>query len=242
MPKFFLTLILFFSLFSLNACAAQQADAVAQGDNSITEALTQFYPQLEYEEVSPTPVAGLYEVFMSDGQIVYFAPATGHLLLGELWSADARNLTRESKNKRLSARVGEIPLDLAVKVGDGPNQLIEFTDPDCPFCRESSAFFAGRDDCTRYVFLFPLTRIHPNAEAKARFILNSEDPETAYEDVFSGKYDETPVPAVTADNGLLAKHQALAKEIGINGTPQVWVNGEHVSGFQPEEFEKLLSN
>ena len=145
MFRFILSLFLLLSFLSLSACAAQQQEA----SNDVSTALSTYYPQIEYRLISPTPVAGVYEVVVENGEIIYFVPASGHMFFGELWTADARNLTRDRENQRLSSKLEEFPLDQAVKIGDGPNQVIEVTDPDCPFCRQSSDFFAGRDDVTR---------------------------------------------------------------------------------------------
>jgi thiol:disulfide interchange protein DsbC len=237
MSRFILSLLLLLSSLSISAYAAQQ-----QGpSNSVSAALSSYYPQIKYQQINPTPVDGVYEVVVENGEIVYFVPASGHMFFGELWTVDAHNLTRESKNKLLSSKLSLFPLDQAIKIGEGPNQVIEVTDPDCPFCRQSSDFFAGRDDVTRYVFLFPLDQLHPQAAAKARYILTAEDPELAYEEVFSGKFDSQPVPEVI-DNGVLDLHRKVANNIGINGTPRFWINGQHVAGFNPQQFEKLLSN
>ncbi|MDX2481315.1 MAG: DsbC family protein [Desulfuromusa sp.] len=236
MSRLIFSLFLLLTALSISACAAQQ-----QGqENSVSAALSSYYPQIKYQQIHPTPVDGVYEVVVENGEILYFVPVSGHMFFGELWTADAHNLTRESKNKLLSSKLKLFPLDQAIKIGDGPNQVIEVTDPDCPFCRQSSDFFAGRDDVTRYVFLFPLDQLHPKAAAKARYILTAEDPELAYEEVFSGKFDSQPIPEVI-DNGMLDLHRKVASEIGINGTPRFWINGQHIAGFNPQQFEKLLN-
>jgi thiol:disulfide interchange protein DsbC len=236
MQRIFIVLLFFCSLIPFNAGATQQQNQIA----AVSSALAMHYPKIIFQQINATPVAGIYEVVVENGEIIYFAPATGHIFVGELWSADARNLTRDSKDRLLSAKLGLFPLDKAIKIGDGPNQVIEVTDPDCPFCRQSSEFFAAREDTTRYVFLFPLDRIHPQAAAKARYILSAEDPELAYEEVFSGMYDNQPLPDVK-DNGLLEIHRQVAAQIGINGTPRFWINGQHIAGYNPQEFEKLLN-
>ena len=41
----------------------------------------------------------------------------------------------------------------AVRIGSGPNTVIEFTDPDNPHGRKAAQFLAGRTDVTRHVFL-----------------------------------------------------------------------------------------
>ncbi len=236
MPRVIITLFLLLLLHSVTACAAQQP---APADD-VAAALGRYYPKIQFQQISPSPVAGVYEVVVDNDEIIYFAPASGHIFFGELWTADARNLTRESKDRLMSAKVDRFPLDQAIKIGDGPNQVIEVTDPDCPFCRQSSDYFAARDDCTRYIFLFPLDRIHPRAEAKARYILSAENPEQAYEAVFSGSYDQQPLPEFK-DNGRLETHRDIANRIGVNGTPRFWINGHHVAGYNPREFDRLLN-
>ena len=236
MSRFVLSLLLILSFLSLNACAVQQQGAA----DDVSTALSTYYPQIKYQLISPTPVAGVYEIVADSGEIIYFVPATGHMFFGELWTADAKNLTQASEDRLLSSKLKDFPLDKAIKIGEGPNQVIEVTDPDCPFCRQSSDFFAGRDDVTRYVFLFPLDQLHPQAAAKARYILAAEDQELAYEEVFSGKYDRQPVPAAN-DNGLLDLHRQVVHKMGINGTPRFWINGTHVAGYNPQKFETLLN-
>ncbi len=230
----FMLLVLLISL-SLSGCAVPP-----QGEQTdIATALIDHYPQIKYQQINSTPVAGIYEVIVEGGELVYFDPVSGNMFFGELWTDDLRNLTQESKDRFMATKLATLPLDQAIKIGDGPNQVVEITDPDCPYCRKSSAFFAGRDDVTRYVFLFPLDNIHPQAAAKSRYILAAKDPGLAYEEVFSGQFDAQPVPAV-ADNTRLDLHRQAAKKLGIHGTPQFWINGHHVAGFNPQQFELLL--
>ena len=234
MLRVFLILLLF--ILPLSACAVQP-----QGQSETpSAALASYYPKLKYQEMSPTPVSGVYEVVIESGDVLYFVPASGHMFLGDLWTADGQNLTQENKSRRMSSKVNLFPLEKAIKIGDGPHQVIEVTDPDCPFCRHGSDYFAGRDDVTRYVFLFPLEELHPHAAAKARFILAADDPEQAYEDVFSGKYDSQPVPDAP-DDGRLQLFREIAHKAGVTGTPHFWIDGQHVTGYNPQQFDALLN-
>ena len=238
MSRSILSVFLLLSLLSLGACATSplRADKV---ESKVSKSLAQHYPQLKYQQVNPTPVAGVYEIIVEGGEIVYFDPISGDMFFGELWTPEVRNLTQESKDRFMADKLKTLPLDQAIKIGDGPNQVVEITDPDCPYCRKSAAFFAGRDDVTRHVFLFPLDQIHPHSAAKARYILAAKDPALAYEEVFSGKFDAQPVPVVT-DNGRLDLHRQAIEKIGVHGTPQFWINGHHVAGFNPQQFKALL--
>lgn len=237
MVRLVLSLLTLVLCYPLLACAVPAQSEQLQ---SVAAALSMSFPGIPLKQINATPVEGIYEVVTPKEEIFYFAPHSGYLLTGELWSSSGRNLTRESKARMMSAKLSMFPLDKAIKIGDGPNQVIEVSDPDCPFCRDGSAFFATRDDVTRYIFLFPLDQLHPQAEAKARFILSAKDPAAAYEAVFSGEYDNRPLPDFV-DNGLLDLHRQIARKIGINSTPRYWINGKYIAGVNPQEFEKLLS-
>ena len=234
MSRIYGLVLLFCLLLPLPLSAAQDAQL-----NGVATALGLYYPNIPLKEVHPTPIEGVYEIITRKDEVIYFAPRTGNLLVGELWDSSGRNLTRETQDRLMSEKASLFPLDKAIKIGSGPNQVIEVSDPDCPFCREGSAFFAGRQDVTRYIFLYPLSKIHPQAEAKARYILSAPDPAEAYEEVFSGAFDKKPLPAFK-DNGLLDEQHKILQEVGIHSTPQYWINGHHVSGTNQPQFEQLL--
>jgi len=239
MLRFVFSVFLLLSVISLNACAVPPPKAT-DSEPDVSASLLQHYPKIEYLEINPSPIDGLYEIIIEGGEIVYFNPASGYMFFGAIWTPDGRNLTQEKKDKRIADQQILFPLDQAIKIGNGPNQIIEITDPDCPFCRRSDKYFSGRDDLTRYIFLHPLDNLHPNAAAKARYILGAENQAQAYEEVFSGKFDSKPVPA-TDDHGLLDIHREVARNAGVNGTPHSWINGEHVVGFNPKKFDELLN-
>ena len=230
--------VLIFALgcFSTSALAAAASQPTP---DEVAKNLTKYYPGLKYDQINPTPLPGIFEIIADNNEIVYFSPATGHMIIGEIWSANRKNLTRETKSRLMAEKVDLFPLDKAIKIGNGPHKIIEVTDPDCPFCRQGSAYFAGRDDVTRYVFLYPLDRLHPKAAAKARFILSAPDPAEAYEEVFSGNFDDQLLPEFK-DNGMLELHRKIASEVGVTGTPQYWIDGHHINGFNAQQVEKVI--
>ncbi len=232
----FLTLV----LGSQPAVAAKDTKAPA-ADPAVAQALQKYFPQVaaQARHIRPTPVPGLYEV-AAGPNLLYFFPATGHILAGQLMDSQGRNLTRDSMGLEMTEKLDSLPLGQAIKIGNGKNQVIEFTDPDCPYCRKGSAFFAERKDVTRYIFLYPLP-MHPKAEPKARYILSSSNPAKAYEEVMSGHYDQKPLPEFK-DNARLDIHLQVAKDMGIRSTPTFWVNGEFVGGANIETIKELLGD
>ena len=214
---------------------AQAGDSALQG---VEQRLRGLYPNFQYKAVEPSPVPGLWSV-ISQENVLYFAPETGNLLIGDIWSSQGENLTQAVRDRIGSARLAAVPLDKAVKIGNGKHVVVEVTDPDCPFCRRGSEYLDSREDVTRYIFFLPLP-MHPNAEDKSSYILTAANPADAYRAVMRGQYDNVPVPAA-ADRSRLREHQTIVAKLGVKGTPAYWVNGTFVSGANTSRIQQLLS-
>ena len=208
--------------------------AVSHAEESITiQILHKSFPNVKAEKVVKTVIPGLYEV-EAGNNVFYFEPRNGYLLFGDIVTKEGKNLSAEKRQELLALRVKEIPLEKGIKIGNGKNVVIEFTDPDCPFCRKAADWLGkNRDGMTRYVFLYPITRLHPSAEAKAKYILGAKDREKAYHEVMGGALDGADASKLKLTEkaaDLLEEHKQLAMKAGVFATPTLWVNGKHVSG------------
>lgn len=139
-----------------------------------------------------------------------------------------------------------LDLDKALVIGSGPKKVIEFTDPDCPFCRKASVYFKNRSDVTRYVFFTPL-KIHPNARQKIQYILsaNSKDRVRLYNEVMSGQVDRMvldKLPITAAGIKLQEEQQAETERAKIDSTPTFMIMGRIVEGLDLRKIEELLGN
>ncbi|HVO67150.1 MAG TPA: DsbC family protein [Syntrophales bacterium] len=205
------------------------------------------FPDFAFDSVSPSPVKGIYEV-VGGKRIFYFAPQEGILILGQMFDKTKRNLTAE-RMKEISAKADEqmaemakdLPLDKAIKTGNGPHVVIEFTDPDCPYCRRAAQFFESRTDVTKYTF-FTALPMHPDAKNKVRYILCQKERSKAFEEVMKGKIDggkyETCTNAEVED--LIKLHESAAAKLGVSGTPFFIIYGRPVSGADIPKLESLL--
>jgi thiol:disulfide interchange protein DsbC len=141
-----------------------------------------------------------------------------------------------------SAAAGDLDISKAIRIGSGPKTVVEFTDPDCPFCRKASKYFETRPDVTRYVFFNPLAR-HPRAKEKARFILSMPDKAKAYHDVMSGLMDSVPVLESTPEGVRLQEEQKeIAKKSKVTSTPTFMINGRIMEGFDLKKIEEALGS
>jgi thiol:disulfide interchange protein DsbC len=139
----------------------------------------------------------------------------------------------------LSKKIKELDLSKAIKIGSGKVEVIEVTDPECPFCRRAEDMLSSvSGDITRYVFFMPLP-FHKKAEPLACFILSSKDKEAIYRDVMVGKYDNSSnLKCDDKVKSLLSEHKEISMKMGIQGTPTFFVktkSGEYirVNGADP---------
>ena len=134
----------------------------------------------------------------------------------------------------------DIDFSKAIVIGSGPKTVVEFTDPDCPFCRKAAKYFAGRSDITQYIFFLPLPR-HPKAREKAQFVLSQHDKVKAYHDVMSGKLDSQQAFAITPAGIKLQEEQYdIAKKNKVTSTPTFMLFGRIIEGFDQKKIEEAL--
>lgn len=133
-----------------------------------------------------------------------------------------------------------LDLEKAVKIGDGKIRVIEFTDPDCSFCRKAEAYFQKRSDVTRYVFFKPL-KMHPAAKAKVQYVLSSRDKAKAFKEVSSDSFDQKKLEQITpAGIKLQEEHEEMARANKITATPTFMVKGSVIEGLDLKKLEPLL--
>lgn len=201
-------------------------------------ALKKAFPQLKFDSIAPTDIAGFYEVTAGEN-VFYYLQDKDYLFVGNIYNRQGKNLTAERRAEMSAKAVKSLPLDKAVRIGTGKTVVIEFTDPDCPFCRKVSKFLEGRTDVTRYIFFTPLA--HPQAITKVEYILNAANKAKAYQDMMDGKnptHQNGEYPRSVRE--LAQEHLSLARKVGIQGTPTLFINGQQVVGADIQKIERLL--
>lgn len=129
----------------------------------------------------------------------------------------------------------------AITIGSGPKTVVEFTDPDCPYCRKASKYFESRSDLTQHIFFYPLPR-HPKAKQKAQYILSQMDRASAYRQVMSGKMDAVQKFEGITPVGIKLQEEQLAivKSQKVTSTPTFLINGRIIVGFDQKKIEEAL--
>lgn len=135
----------------------------------------------------------------------------------------------------------DLDLSKSITIGSGPKTVVEFTDPDCPFCRKASKYFEGRSDVTRHVFFYPLPR-HLQAREKAQYVLSQADRAGAYRAAMSGRMDNLQNLAGITARGIKLQQEQLeiAKKHKIDSTPTFMISGRIIEGFDLKRIEEAL--
>jgi thiol:disulfide interchange protein DsbC len=204
--------------------------------------LKKAFPDLSFDKINETDINGLYEV-VTGQNVLYFYPEKEYLFIGEIYNKDKKPLSAETKRQlreQATKLVKDLPLEKAVKIGSGKNTVIEFTDPDCPYCRKASEFLKKQKDLTRYIFFAPFA--HPQAITKIHYILNAKDKGAAYEEMMSGKPAPQRAEYPDSIKALAQEHIAQARKVGVQGTPTFFVNGQEVVGADEKRLSELLRN
>lgn len=234
---FHLVFCIFIVILSITACAEKKG-------LSPEESLKKDFPKAEAKSIVPGPIEGLYEV-RNGTNIIYYSPKSSNLFIGEIYSNTGENLTAKSRDLLISEFIKDLPLDKAIKIGNGKKIVIMWTDPDCPYCRQLEDYFKDKKDITRYVYLLPLEQLHPKAMIKSENILcqRTENRTRIFLETLSGAFDKSDLKPCSdvKIKAALSDIKGIAQKIGINGTPFLVVNGTVVRGADTKRLDMLLN-
>jgi thiol:disulfide interchange protein DsbC len=211
------------------ALGAVMHAAVAQ-EAQIRKALgARLPPSAVVDEVTPSPLAGLYEV--RSGTSVFYTDLQGdYVIRGEMLDTRTHmNLTEARVAKLSHLDFSTLPLQDAVvsRRGRGTRKLAVFADPECPFCKQLESMLQERDDVTVYTFLMPI--LGQGSVDKARAIWCANDKAGAWGAWM--REGRLPPAGSGCDTSALDRNLALKGKYSIRGTPTiVFENGTRTSG------------
>jgi thiol:disulfide interchange protein DsbC len=202
---------------------------------NIKASLQKKRPDITVDNITTTPLTGIYEVY-AGGVLYYTDEKARYLLDGQLFDLERNiSLSDERMHQLTAVKFDQLPLNLAIKrvKGDGSRTIVYFGDPDCPYCRELEKELTKVDNVTIYTFLLPLP-IHPNADTMARKLWCSKDHGTAWTNyMLNGTQPTGSGDCATP----IEKTKAIAQRIRIDGTPAVFfADGQRVPGAIPAEL------
>ncbi|WP_338045407.1 DsbC family protein [Novosphingobium kaempferiae] len=205
--------------------------------------LRQTFTNLAFADFAPAPVKGPIFQAVAGGRMLYFAPESEHLLFAAVYDKNGVNLTALAQDASARKRLAAIDPQSALVIGprDAP-KVIEFTDPDCPYCRALDRFWAAKAAEGKVVqrHIYFMSAIHPQAAAKAEHILCSPDPVVAFSALYQG-VEPTELLKCPAGARKVTEDANTGRKVGVSGTPTLFIEGRQISGFQQGELEEYLA-
>ena len=229
--------------FSLVLLLLASLNSWAQGQEStIRKNLAERIPQLpKIDEISRTPMAGLFEIRV-DGTEIYYTDAEGNFLIqGNLIDTrNRRNLTEERVEKLTAIDFAALPLKDAITIvrGNGKRKLAVFEDPNCGYCKRFERDLQKVDNVTVYLFLYPI--LSQDSSDRSRNVWCAKDRAKAWQ-VLMLK-EQAPANA-QCDTAALQRNLDLGRKHKITGTPTLIASdGTRVPGaIGTAQIEKLLA-
>lgn len=193
-------------------------------------------PGTRIDSVQFAPIDGLYEVVM--GKNIAYMDASGrYALFGNIWDMLARRdvtADRRAVLERVDVAVLDQAWSLRHVKGKGSRKVYVFADPQCGYCRQLEQTLAGMDDLTVVTFALPI--LGPESKRLVNAIACAPDPSSAWS-AWMLKGEEPPTnPARPCDLAPVQSVEAMAKGLGITGTPTlVTVDGRKKAGAVPAD-------
>ncbi len=224
------------------ALALLVGGSVMGQDANLRKNLAERIPQFQkIDEITKSPIAGLYEIRVN-GTDIFYSDAEGNFLIqgSVIDTRQRRNLTEERIDKLTAINIDELPLKDAFTIvrGNGKRKLIVFEDPNCGYCKRFERDLQKVDNVTVHMFLYPI--LGPDSSEKSKAIWCAKDRGKAWQDWM---VRDQPPAAATCDVTAIQRNVEVGRKHRITGTPTLlFADGTRVPGaLDTKQIEKYLS-
>lgn len=198
-------------------------------NTTISKMVQDVIPGTAISKIEKGEINGLYKAFMPNGDLLYIEPNQKLIFFGQIWTSTGMSLTQNDvgrwQQELANAQIENITPDklkefaIQTKYNKGSEryEVVLFTDPDCPYCIKVDEYLKSKKVTVFYNYT-PIDELHPKAREKSLLFI-------AGKDMFSKKQTKgvPPTLEMSKAQGVLAKMEALAKELNITGTPKLFI-------------------
>jgi len=236
---------LLFILIGIN-CAYANSDNTAI-TKIITQTLQNLQPNIEIEQISPSPIANLWQAELVGGRQLYVSADGKYIIQGNLYTFDKNknlvNVTQKEEQKGIAKVINAVDVkEMIVFAPEKPKAHITvFTDTTCGYCQKLHSEVEEINKLGIEVRYMAFPRGGQNSEGFQELVnvwcsANQQDAITR------AKKREKIAKANILCKSPVLKHYEIGNLIGINGTPAIVLeDGTLISGYQPaKELAKTV--
>jgi len=225
--------ILFFALLGFTVMGNAKED----DPTKIRQVLKADFPQLTIEEITPSPVKGLYQV-TANGNVLYVTSDAHYALSGDMIDLEhaQANLTEDYRKKMRLKGLKALGSDNMIIFSPlKPKYTVTvFTDVDCGYCRKLQSDIGKLNSLGIAIRYLAFPRGGPNTPTynKMVSIWCAKDKKQA---LALATLDKTVENNICANNTVSREFQ-YGVSIGVTGTPTlIFEDGTLVPGYLPPE-------
>ena len=230
---FFLTLIFF-------ATSAIANDALKK---EFQKSLSRLSSDFEISDVKETPIKGIYQVTIGP-DVIYMSRDGNYVLKGEILDiGNRRNLTEDFHAQKRINLLNTIADSEYIEFSSTKtkNHIYVFTDVDCGYCRKLHRDVPELNSmgiAVRYL-AYPRAGVDSIIGEEMRNVWCAENRQKA----LTTSKNRQPIEVKICD-APIARHHALGRELGVTGTPAIFLeNGRKLPGYiPPDELYEQIQN
>ncbi|MEF1310182.1 bifunctional protein-disulfide isomerase/oxidoreductase DsbC [Vibrio mytili] len=238
--------------FFVAACGAEESQAKTETPApQIAAAATQHFDEAELKskfsklglsviDVQPSDVAGLVEI-QTNGGVLFASNDGDHFIAGTLYALDEnggyKDVIAERQAPINAAKLAKFSDSVIEYKADNEKYVVTvFTDITCGYCVRLHSQMQGYNDLgitVRYM-AYPRQGVPGPVAEQMATIWCAEDPKSAIHNAKVNRTFENPAKDLEQCKQTVQQHYDLGRELGISGTPAIFLpNGEMVGGYLP---------
>ena len=219
-------------------------NSVIANVDTVFNQLKPFFPTITTENIKNSELDGFYEVVLTNPEIdvLYISLDGRYVIQGAI--TDLELMTNLSTKRINAERINILnSIDESNKIvfkSENEQYIVHvFTDVDCPYCAKLHSNMQGMNalGITVKYLAAPIEQLHPNAQSAMEKIWCAEDTAIAMHNYKTNRY----LPNSRDCINPVEEQLAISKQLGVNGTPSIFLeNGSNVPGYQ--EPNELLNS
>ena len=207
------------------------------------KSLSRLSSDFEISDVKETPIKGIYQVTIGP-DVIYMSRDGNYVLKGEILDiGNRRNLTEDFRAQTRINLLNTISDSEYIEFSStkSKNYIYVFTDVDCGYCRKLHRDVPELNSmgiAVRYL-AYPRAGVDSIIGEEMRNVWCAENRQKA----LTTSKNRQPIEVKICD-APIARHHALGRELGVTGTPAIFLeNGRKLPGYiPPDELYEQIQN